>query len=132
MGEWLYECSADDLQRYVLGTIGESPLICFGVNPSAASPEHLDPTMRSVASVAEHLGYDSYIMLNLYPQRAADPDDMDLKPNPVYVDENHRQIEKVLKAGHRTIWAAWGTLIRKRLWLPGCLENNVTFVDDGA
>ncbi len=40
--KWIYEHSEDNAYRYILGTQGNNPLICFGVNPSTACPEKLD------------------------------------------------------------------------------------------
>lgn len=42
--QWLYEHNDDNSARYVLGTVGENPLVCFGVNPSTAEPNALDAT----------------------------------------------------------------------------------------
>lgn len=64
---WKYHQSSDKSARYVLGTKGENTLLCFGVNPSTASPSDLDPTLKCVSRIAESNGYDSYIMCNLYP-----------------------------------------------------------------
>lgn len=74
MTEWLYEHSHNNRARYVLGTKGDNPLVCFGVNPGTAAPGALDPTLKSVERFANEHGYDSFIMLNLYPQRSTNPD----------------------------------------------------------
>ena len=47
---WLYERTIDNAARFVLGTIGANPLICFGINPSTAEPGNLDPTVNYVSS----------------------------------------------------------------------------------
>ena len=41
---WLYVPDFYTEYRYILGTRGEKPLICIGVNPSTAAPDALDPT----------------------------------------------------------------------------------------
>jgi len=74
--EWIYRQSDDKKNRFLLGKRGEKTLICCGVNPSVASPEDLDPTMKNVQRFAEKNGYDSYLMINLYPMRATNPDEM--------------------------------------------------------
>ena len=51
--EWIYEKNEDNTARYVLGTIGAHPLACFGINPSTAEPNNLDPTVRRVQLVAK-------------------------------------------------------------------------------
>lgn len=73
---WIYEKNSDNTSRYVLGTVGTNPLICIGVNPSTAEPGNLDNTLKSVTRICEANGYDSWIMLNLYPQRATNPNEM--------------------------------------------------------
>ena len=75
-GRWLYVPDFYTEYRYVLGTKGEKPLICIGVNPSTAEPDHLDNTLKSVERIALGNGYDSFIMFNVYPQRATRPQDM--------------------------------------------------------
>jgi hypothetical protein len=49
---WLYENNEDNTVRYILGTKGKKPLLCFGINPSTAEPEKLDNTLKSVERVA--------------------------------------------------------------------------------
>ena len=51
-------------------------LSALGVNPSTAEPDHLDNTLKSVERIALGNGYDSFIMFNVYPQRATRPQDM--------------------------------------------------------
>ena len=73
---WLYVPDFYTEYRYVLGTKGENPLICIGVNPSTAEPDHLDNTLKSVERIARGNGFDRFIMFNVYPQRATRPQDM--------------------------------------------------------
>lgn len=35
--QWLYRPNVDNSARFVLGTVGDNPLVCFGVNPSTTS-----------------------------------------------------------------------------------------------
>lgn len=129
MQKWIYEQSEDGKNRYILGIEGENPLICIGVNPSTACPEKLDSTMRRVREFAEEKGYDSYIMLNLYPQRATDPNDMDEEIDPEQVRKNLESIENILKKGGFTVWAAWGNLITKRSYLKECVREIARIAD---
>ena len=62
---WLYVPDFYTEYRYILGTRGEKPLICIGVNPSTAAPDALDPTLQSVQRIALSNGYDSFIMFNV-------------------------------------------------------------------
>ena len=57
--------------------------MCIGINPSTAVPDRLDNTLKSAQRIALFNGYDSFIMFNVYAQRATDPDDMEKTMNPV-------------------------------------------------
>jgi hypothetical protein len=61
--KWLYVPNAYTEYRYILGTKGENPLICIGINPSTAKPDDLDNTLKSVERTAKHNGYDSLLCL---------------------------------------------------------------------
>ena len=67
---WLFVPNTYTEYRYILGTRGEKPLICVGINPSTARPGALDPTLKSVERIARNSGFDSFIMFNVYAQRA--------------------------------------------------------------
>jgi hypothetical protein len=120
---WLYERTVDNSARFVLGTIGDNPLVCFGVNPSTAEPHKLDRTIQSVSKVAVRNGYDSFIMLNVYPQRATDPNGLHSHVDPALKMENERQISALIRGSKLTLWAAWGALINKRRFLPLLLRD---------
>ena len=51
--QWLYAPNFYSEYRYILGTRGKNPLICIGINPSTAEPDHLDNTLKSVAQRGE-------------------------------------------------------------------------------
>ena len=128
--KWLYVPDFYTEYRYILGTRGANPLICIGINPSTAAPDDLDNTLKSVARIAAGNGYDSWIMFNVYAQRATRPDDMDSEKNERLHEENMRAFEYILRtasaAGYSpAIWAAWGTIIEKRRYLPGCVRDMV-------
>ena len=119
--KWLYlPCRYLDY-RYILGTRGDNPLICIGINPSTAAPGALDNTLKSVERIALGNGYDSFIMFNVYAQRATDPDDMDLVRSERLHRENMEAFRYLLSSygeGHTpAVWAAWGTIIEKRDYL---------------
>ena len=123
--KWLYVPDYYADYRYILGTRGSNPLICIGINPSTAAPDDLDNTLKSVARIAEHNGYDSWIMFNVYAQRATNPDDMDKELNEKLHRENMRAFEYILsnvgEGVSPAIWAAWGTIIEKRSYLRDCV-----------
>ena len=129
--KWLYVPDFYTEYRYILGTKGRNPLICIGVNPSTAAPDDLDNTLKSVSRIAAANGYDSWIMFNVYAQRATRPDDMDRALNERLHRENMRAFEYILAqtaAGgvSPAIWAAWGAIIEKRPYLPGCVRDMVS------
>ena len=127
--KWLYVPDFYTEYRYILGTRGKNPLICIGINPSTAAPDDLDNTLKSVSRIAAGNGYDSWIMFNVYAQRATRPDDMDRELNQRLHRENMRAFEYILshvgEGISPAIWAAWGTIIEKRDYLPGCVRDMV-------
>ena len=124
---WLYVPDRYSEYRYILGTRGRHPLICIGVNPSTAVPGRLDNTLKSAERIALHNGYDSFLMFNVYAQRATLPDDMDRELNPLLHAENMKAFRYVLeRAGASpSVWAAWGAVIEKRPYLPCCVLDMV-------
>lgn len=126
---WLYVPDFYTEYRYILGTRGENPLICIGINPSTARPGDLDNTLKSVERIAAGNGYDSWIMFNVYAQRATRPDDMDRELNTRLHGENMEAFRYVLSHVGRefapAVWAAWGTIIEKRAYLPACVREMV-------
>lgn len=121
---WIYEINYDNSYRYALGYCDKKPLLCIGVNPSTATPDKLDPTIRSVARIAHINDYDGWIMINLYPQRATNPNNMDIVINESACKQNLSIIKSIIsKYEISEIWAAWGTLITKRPYLKKCLSD---------
>lgn len=127
--KWLYVPPVYDEYRYILGTRGKKPLICIGINPSTAAPDHLDNTLKSVERIAHFNGFDSFIMFNLYPQRATNPDDMEETCNAYLHAENMKAFEYALNLyasdEKPAVWAAWGTIIEKRRYLFECVGDMV-------
>ena len=132
--KWLYVPDYYTEYRYILGTRGKDPLICVGINPSTAEPDNLDNTLKSVQRIAAHNGFDSFIMFNVYAQRATSPDDMDKTRNDSLHRENMRAFRYILSGtgeGIRpAVWAAWGTIIEKRPYLPGCVEDMIAIGEE--
>ena len=127
--KWLYVPPFYGEYRYILGTRGKKPLICIGINPSTAAPGDLDNTLKSVERIALGNGYDSFIMFNVYAQRATDPDSMEQQCNLMLHKENLEAFRYVLSLSEKPgVWAAWGTIIEKRDYLPACLKD---FLDTG-
>ena len=132
--KWLYVPDFYTEYRYILGTRGENPLICIGINPSTAEPDHLDNTLKSVERIAKGNGYDSFVMFNAYAQRATRPDDMDRELNEALHRANMDAFRFILShvgEGVRpAVWAAWGTIIEKRNYLPGCVREMVSIGEE--
>lgn len=121
---WLYVPNAYAEYRYILGTRGRRPLICVGINPSTAAPDRLDNTLRSVERVALGNGYDSFLMCNLYAQRATDPDSLEQSCNRALHRENLAAFQYLLtRCPQPAVWAAWGAIIEKRAYLGHCLGD---------
>lgn len=122
--KWLYAPNFYSEYRYILGTRGKNPLICIGINPSTAQPGDLDNTLKSVERIAHGNGFDSFIMFNVYAQRATDPDAMEFSCNQALHRENLEAFRYVLSISENpSVWAAWGTIIEKREYLPQCLQD---------
>ena len=126
IGKWLYAPNFYSEYRYILGTRGENPLICIGINPSTAEPDNLDNTLKSVERIALGNGYDSFIMFNVYAQRATDPDAMERSCNALLHRENLEAFRYVLSISQKpAVWAAWGAIIEKRDYLARCVRDMV-------
>ena len=90
VSRWLYVPNTYSEYRYILGTRGQKSLICVGINPSTAAPDALDPTLQSAQRIALNNGYDSFLMFNVYAQRATRPDDMERVCNSALHEENRK------------------------------------------
>lgn len=141
--KWLYEYGVGHKERYryVLGKSGEKPLICFGINPSCAHLEKAndvwtakpDPTMCRVRNVSELLGFDGYIMLNLYPLIDKNPNklrQMDKNRAESVIETNLEYIKAVFEKYRKSdvLWACWGTSIKKK----DCLIRSLQRIDELA
>ena len=124
--KWLYVPNFYTQYRYILGTRGNKPLICIGINPSTAAPGELDNTLKSVERIAFSNGFDSFIMFNVYAQRATDPNAMEHGCNRAMHKENMQAFSYILSISESpAIWAAWGTIIEKRPYLADCLVDMI-------
>lgn len=124
-GPWHYQPPQYCDHRYILGRPGARPLVCVGINPSTAVPGALDPTLQSVDRLARANGFDGWVMFNVYPQRATDPNAMHTVCRDDWHARNLAWLQLVLAQGQPTMWAAWGTLIEKRPYLPGLVRDMV-------
>ncbi len=132
--QWIYEINEDNSARFALGQIfnpNGKTLLCFGINPSTACPECLDNTIRKVVKIGKHNAYENWIMLNIYPQRATNPDDMHLERDENLVKLNQLHIKQIVeKYVNADVLLAYGNLISKRSYLKVCLEEIMAFLKD--
>lgn len=128
-----YNCELTDV-RYVLGErfdeSKEKALICIGINPSMALPNFLDPTLKRVQEYAKRSGeYGAWYMLNVYPQRATNPQNMDID-NSYDIELHYKNMEAIkgLLSNNKEadVWCAWGAIIddKKRTFLTDLLFGN--------
>jgi hypothetical protein len=112
-------------KRFILGVSGDNPLICVGFNPSTATEEYADRTLKTVEQIAKNNGYNGWIMLNVYPQRATNPFCLPTDIDWQLHSENLTHISKIFKIGSLSLWAAWGDLIdsNSRPYLMSCLRD---------
>ena len=124
--KWIYAPNFYSEYRYILGTRGKNPLICIGINPSTAEPDNLDNTLKSEERIALGNGLDSFIMFNVYAQRATDPNSMEKVCNLQLHKENLEAFRYVLSISDKpAVWAAWGAIIEKRDYLADCVRDMV-------
>ena len=124
---WVYKTNEDNSARYVLGEVTREKgrtLLCFGINPSTATPEKLDNTIRKVVKISRNNGYSNWLMVNVYPQRATNPNELH-----VCLDE-HLHTENTLRIRQAAaqypdcdVLLAYGNLIEKRPYLKECLQE---------
>ena len=77
---WLY--IGDEKVRYALGEPGWCNLLIVGLNPSTATPDKPDPTIKRVGKIVEKENLNGWIMINLYPMRTPKPSEL-----PTAIDE---------------------------------------------
>lgn len=114
-----------DSCRYYLGTEGVKPLIIIGLNPSIADNIKLDKTVSKIIGyIARNDNFDSFIMINLYPQRATHIHNMDKVINTQKHKENIFHISQIInKVELPVILGAWSERIVERKYLFSCLES---------
>lgn len=132
--QWIYEKNEDNSARFVLGQIlnpDGKTLLCFGINPSTASPECLDNTICKVVKIGKHNEHENWIMLNIYPQRATNPNNMHLKKDEKLVKLNLLHIKQVVeKYENSDVLLAYGNLISKRRYLKACLKEILSLLKE--
>lgn len=117
---WLY--IGDDKVRYALGKPGSCNLLVIGLNPSTATPDKPDPTIKRIRKIVENKNLDDWIngwiMVNLYPMRTPKPDELPATIDKKIAKKNIEVIKWIeQKYMIDQVYAAWGTNIEKRGYL---------------
>jgi hypothetical protein len=120
----IYETDKDNLWRFALGKPGLHVLHVIGLNPSTATKDKSDTTISKVSTVASNLGFDGFIMLNLYPVRKTNWRELPIKVDLEAYESNLAFIENsVSSCKSPTIWAAWGQdILGQSYFRDSCLE----------
>jgi len=113
-------------KRYILGEKGELetyPLICIGANPSTAgsnSDHPTDPTITKIRNIVKEINEngeekcDGWIMLNLYPQRTPNPQELHKEEtyDKTMMEKNHEIIGLVFaEFKNAKTLLAWGNIV---------------------
>ena len=117
--KWIYAPNFYSEYRYILGTRGKKPLICIGINPSTARPDDLDNTLKSVERIAHANGFDSFLMFNVYAQRATDPDSMERSCNMLLHRENMKT-SFLFRRSHQSGLRGAPLLRKGTIWVDVC------------
>ncbi len=110
--------------RYSLIKDGAKMLIVVGFNPSTADDTKIDATMRFVLGIAEFNEYDGFAMVNLYPLRSTNPDDLPLNADEELIKENFSHIDSILEEYPTAdILLAYGNLVNSRPYTKEIARN---------
>lgn len=106
--------SPDERFRYVLTRKWDpaiQKLAVVGLNPSTATADLDDPTIRRCISFAKREGFGGLAMLNLFAYRATDPRELTaaLTRGENIVGELNDSVLKLYGNQGRIVLAAWGT-----------------------
>ena len=116
-------CIMDEHCRYVLGKKGNKTMICIGANPSVAERREYDAEMNLFCAILENNGYDGFIMLNLYPLIATNPDELADFDEKIHA-KNLAKIKAVLaEYKNSDILLCYGVVLKKRKYLQKCLDD---------
>lgn len=120
----IYEASADERFRYLLGQKGKKVLIAFGINPSTANRIKSDATVTRVMRTSFKNKFDGWLMLNVCSQRATDPKKLSLRSSENEHRKNKKALDFILKTfPDYACLGAWGNLIESRSYLKQCLRD---------
>lgn len=112
----------DNEVRYALTKQGTNPLIVIALNPSVANEKISDRTVDKIRTYCELWGFDSFIMLNLYPLRQTHADQLPRLFDETIHQINLRYIEQYTLNNY-SILMAYGDNVRKYDYLSRCLND---------
>lgn len=120
----------NDTLRYALVQEGKHTLFVLGLNPSTADAEKPDKTMKAVIKFAEYNGYDGFVMLNLYPLRATNPNDLPSEADLQLHRKNLEEISKLIEGRNDIdVWLAFGANAKKRHYLLESFQEIVSILE---
>ena len=111
----IYSNNHNDSWRYTLGKSGSRKLLTIGLNPSTATKEKSDTTVAKVEGAAIRNGFDGFVMLNLYPVRSTNYNELPADLDDGAFSENLNRIDALVASESKPeIWAAWGESVYAR------------------
>ncbi|MDX9691479.1 MAG: DUF1643 domain-containing protein [Acholeplasmataceae bacterium] len=120
--KWLFNSDDENDYRYSLGRVGKNNLIVFGINPNDGIPNLPEDSVKRVQRISNGLGYDGWIMLNVYPQRQSTVQSLPDIIDEVHHLENIKTIKRILASyPDAPVVAAWGNDIVKKVYLKKCI-----------
>ena len=118
----IYLSNKNNTARFYLGTSGKKVLVFCGLNPSTATKEKSDRTITKVFNYSKKYGYDSFLMINLYPLRSKYPYKLPTNFSKSLHLENIKYISDGLKNYiNPDLLVCWGNNISIREYLHNCL-----------
>lgn len=127
----IYQNNSNNSLRFALGKNGLNPLFVIGLNPSTADDKTPDRTINKVIGIADGAKLDGFVMLNLYPQRATNPGELDLHLNEDYHKHNLQEIKELIQNQNNiTVLVAYGNNISSRTYLKQCLKDIYAVMKD--
>ena len=119
----------DNENRFLLKKEWENILVVVWINPSTADDKTPDATMRKVMWFAERNWYDWFAMINVLPQRATNPKDINIYLNLKQIKINFEVISNLIQSiKDPKILLAFGNTIDDNLEFKKWLKEIVYIV----
>lgn len=127
--DYFFPKKYDNHKRFILGRKGTNPLVVIGMNPSAASEEYSDRTVNKIIRVSRQRNHEGWFMLNIYPERATNQNDLDDYSETLSRENCAMIIDFLLRNNIKEVWGAWGnlehnSLLKGKQMLLGELKKN--------